>query len=284
MRILRTLTLGVGLAALLSSAPVLAQGAAKKKAPAEQPSESDAEARRVFKEGDKLYAEGDYEGAVTAFEKAYELSKQPALKYNLANAYERLARYQEALDALKEYEPHAAPDERDVVRRRLKKLKERADQQQKEKAAGADKAAASEPAPPPAEEPVAPSEPAPTNAEVSTASPTPVLGYVLLGVGAVGIGAGSFFGIQALGSKSDIDKLCSDVNGSKRCSSAAEDKISQNKTSALIADVSFAVGIAAAAVGAYIVIKGSKPKETTSARLEAGAGPQGGQVSLVGTF
>jgi tetratricopeptide (TPR) repeat protein len=278
------LALAAGLSVSLGAGTIWAQGAAKKKTAPEQ-TETDAEARRVFKEGDKLYAEGDYEGAVTAFEKAYELSKQPALKYNLANAYERLARYQQALDALKEYEPHAASDERDVVRRRLKKLKERADQQQKEKEAGTKAAPPTEAATPTApEEPAPPSEPAPATAEVSTSSKPPVLGYVLLGVGAVGIGAGSFFGIQALGSKSDIDKLCSDVSGSKRCSSAAEDKISQNKTSAVVADVSFAVGIAAAAVGAYLVIKGGTSNETTSARLEAGAGPNGGQVRLVGSF
>ncbi len=275
------LALAAGLTTVLCAGPALAQAGAKKKAAPEQ-NDSDAEARRVFKEGDKLYAEGDYEGAVTAFEKAYELSKQPALKYNLANAYERLARYEEALAALKEYEPHAAPDERDVVRRRLGKLKERADQQRKEKEQAGEKAPATPSEPAGATPPN--SEPEPASVAASSSNPTPVLGYVLLGVGAVGIGAGSYFGIQALGTKSDVDKLCSEGGGGKRCSSEAGSKISDNKSSAVIADVSFVVGIAAAAVGAYIVIKAPSAKETTTARLQAVPTSHGGQLGLVGTF
>jgi tetratricopeptide (TPR) repeat protein len=269
------------LTAVLLTPPVFAQGS-KKNASAQQ-NEADAEARRLFKEGDKQYAEGDYEGAVRAFEKAYELSKQPALKYNLANAYERLARYEEALGALKGYEPHAPADQREVVKRRIGKLQERVEQQNAERA----KRTSNDQVPvePGQATPSAPNEePSPSGASLSTASPTPVLGYVLIGVGAIGLGTGAFFGIQALGSKSDAEELCTDSAGARRCPASASDSLSSNTRSAVIADVSIGVGLVAAAVGTYLVIKSKSAESTTSAQVRAGAGPRGGSLSLVGTF
>jgi tetratricopeptide (TPR) repeat protein len=267
------------LSALLAAPPVLAQGAGKKK-PATEQSQADIEARRVFKEGDRLYAEGDYEGAVRAFEKAFELSKQPALKYNLANAYERLARYEEALAALKDYEPHAAADERDVLKRRIGKLQERADQQKADR----EKAAATGEAPPEQAESAPASEARPADTSVSTAEPTPILGYVLVGVGAVGVGVGAFFGVQALGSKSDAEKACPEAGGARRCPSSASDTLSTNSRDALIADISIGVGLVAAAVGTYFIIKSPSSKDSASAQVRATAGPRGGNLSLVGTF
>jgi tetratricopeptide (TPR) repeat protein len=263
--------------ALVVAAPASAQS---KKKPAAEQNEGDAEARRLFKEGDKLYAEGDYEGAVRAFEKSYELSRQPALKYNLANAYERLARYEEALNALKEYEPHAAADERDVVKRRVGKLQERAEQQRLDKEKGIASSTPSESsteASPPASEPDAPAGGA------SVSSDTPVLGYVLVGVGAVGVGLGAYFGIQALGTQSDAEAACKESGGARRCPSSASGTLDSNQRSAIIADVGIGVGIVAAAVGTFLIFK-SKSKDTAATELRAAAGPQGGGLNLVGRF
>lgn len=264
--------------ALVVAPPASAQSTKKK--PAAEQNQGDAEARRLFKEGDKLYAEGDYEGAVRAFEKSYGLSHQPALKYNLANAYERLARYEEALSALKEYEPHAAADERDIVKRRIGKLQERADQQRLDKEKGAAPSPSSEPsteAAPPASELDAPASGA------SVSSDTPVLGYVLVGAGALGIGLGAFFGIQALGTQSDAEAACKESSGARRCPSSARDTLDSNQRNAIIADVGIGVGIVAAAVGTFLIFK-SKSKETASTELRAAAGPQGGGLNLVGRF
>jgi hypothetical protein len=269
------------LTAVFVTPPAFAQGSKKK--PSAEQSETDTEARRLFKEGDKQYAEGDYEGAVRAFEKAYQLSKQPALKYNLANAYERLARYEEALDALKGYEPHAPPDQRDVIKRRIGKLRERVEQQNAERAKSTTSeqppAESGQAAPPPPHE-----QPAAPGASLSTESPPPVLGYVLIGVGALGIGAGTFFGIRALGSKSDAEELCVENAGALRCPESASDSLSSNTRSAVIADVSIGVGLVAAAVGTYLVIKSKSAESATSAQLRAAAGPRGGSLSLQGTF
>jgi hypothetical protein len=278
---IRLLSAAIALAAALGAPHVLAETAKKKPAPAQ--ADADSEARRLYKEGDKLYAEGDYEGAVRAFEKSYELSQQPALQYNLANAYERLGRYDDGVKALQAYEPHATGDEREVVRRRIKKLQERADQQRLEKKEAPATSAGSEPpsaAPAPVEETPA----QPTDVAKPGASSPPILGYVLLGVGAVGLGVGSYFGLQALSTKSDAEGLCPDVSGKRTCPASADSTLSSNKRDAIVADVGFGVGIAAVAVGAYLVFAGGKPKETAAARLQPAAGPHGGGFSLIGTF
>ena len=49
------------------------------------------EARELFTQGQAAYETGDYETAVSSWERAYELDPRPLLQYNLAQAYERLA-------------------------------------------------------------------------------------------------------------------------------------------------------------------------------------------------
>ncbi len=61
----------------------------------------DARARELYLQGDREYQAGRYEQAVAAFQEAYRLSGRPLLLFNLANAYERLGRYAEALEALR---------------------------------------------------------------------------------------------------------------------------------------------------------------------------------------
>ena len=56
---------------------------------------------------------------IEAFRDAYALSKRPLLLFNLANAYERVGRYAKALESLRGYDPHALPDERDGISRRI---------------------------------------------------------------------------------------------------------------------------------------------------------------------
>jgi tetratricopeptide (TPR) repeat protein len=263
------------LAGMLAAAPPAA-AAPKKKPPAVQESESEREARRLYGEGDKLYAEGDYEGAVKAFGKAYELSQRPALKYNLANAYERLGRYEEAHEALRDYEPHASADERPVVQRRIEKLAERAEQQRREKASAstAKSAEDADASHPPSSD--RPPEPAPDSQKA------PIAGYALLGVGVVGLGLGTFFGLQALSSRSDAEDQCAEGGGVRRCPAAAQDALDTNQRNALIADISLGVGIVATAVGAYIVFKGSSQESATVVRAEARR--NGGGLSLAATF
>ena len=87
---------------------------------------ADQRARELYLRGDALYAEGLYGAAIELFLESYNLSGRPLLLFNLANAYERAGRYGEAAQALRAYEPHAMPDEREAIAGRLTRLEAQA--------------------------------------------------------------------------------------------------------------------------------------------------------------
>lgn len=78
------------------------------------------DARELFQRGRGAYETGDFEGAVEAWEAAYELDPRPLLKFNLAQAYERLGRLQESLDAYESFLAAAPSDAEDVPAARLR--------------------------------------------------------------------------------------------------------------------------------------------------------------------
>ncbi|MFK7927720.1 MAG: hypothetical protein AB8H79_06010 [Myxococcota bacterium] len=84
-----------------------------------------ARAAELFDNGSRLYEDGLYEQAIVAFEAAYDISKEPALFFNIANAYERLGKPREALDALNQYRPFVTADKRASLDRRVVALESR---------------------------------------------------------------------------------------------------------------------------------------------------------------
>jgi tetratricopeptide (TPR) repeat protein len=65
--------------------------------------EGDAAARQHFLTGQVYYDRADYVSAAREFDEAYHLSPRPELLYNLAQCYERLAQYPEAIAAYRGY-------------------------------------------------------------------------------------------------------------------------------------------------------------------------------------
>jgi hypothetical protein len=125
--------------------------------------------------------------------------------------------------------------------------------------------------PPPGATPPAPAESGGSN----------TLAYVLLGVGGVGIVAGSVTGIMAISAKGDLD--CPQ----NRCVGREGTDLESAKTVALVSTISFAVGIPAAAVGTVLLLtggskteRGKVEKRTFSARPYFGIGEAG----VVGEF
>jgi tetratricopeptide (TPR) repeat protein len=274
----RVLSAGAALAVLMHFLPAQAQPGSGN--PTEVRKDAENEARQSFREGDRLYAEGDYEGAVKAFEKAHALSGREALKYNMANAYERLGRYEAALSALRDYLPHTRPEEQDIVRRRIEKLEKRVEEQRLK----AQQAELGNDGSPPV---VAATPGGPAAADVPpSADPasTPVLGYVMLGVGALGLGVGTYFGLQALGDKSDAEASCVEAGSQRRCPARAQDSLDETKQKALIADISLGAGLLAGALGAYLVLSHGPKKAASSRMLRVGAGKRGTHLTLIGTF
>jgi tetratricopeptide (TPR) repeat protein len=152
------------------------------------------QAKQLYENGAVLYEEGAYEQAIIAFQKAYDLSGEMVLQYNIANCYERMGQWQAAADALDLYRVVAPSDERDRLLRRITSLEDRARVAAEQEAQLAKQAA---PAP-------APVEPAPILLQ-TTAAPVvqkrtnwPTIGA---GLGAVAVGGGlalgGFFGSRS---------------------------------------------------------------------------------------
>ena len=232
---------------------------------------ADARARRLYREGDRAYAEGRYEDAVDKFDAAYRLSQRPLLLYNLGNAYERLGRFDDAIRALRRYLPHADQDETSVIEARIGNLERRAEEARaKAEKEPSDEGAPSPPPPPP---------------ERDSPSP-PVLGWTLVGVGGVAAGVGTFFALSASGAADDAKRGCTSAAGGTVCSDSAQSDLDREQQMALLADVSFGLAVVALGVGAYLVISSGGDDEGASAQARVGATfrPGGGELSLAGRF
>lgn len=68
-----------------------------------QSSGADEEARALFQAGSVAFDEGRYENALEHFRRAYELSRRPALLYNVGVAAERVRHDEEALAAFQQF-------------------------------------------------------------------------------------------------------------------------------------------------------------------------------------
>jgi tetratricopeptide (TPR) repeat protein len=112
--------------------PAPAEPPAEEAAPAE-PAPSDpalAEARERLARGESLFAEGDHDGALAEFERAYEIVGEHPVRfmilYNIARAHEREFRYDLALRYYRRYLEEGGPDapRREAVTASLETLEE----------------------------------------------------------------------------------------------------------------------------------------------------------------
>jgi tetratricopeptide (TPR) repeat protein len=142
---------------------------------------SDKKAAHLFDESIERYRQGRFQEAIDLLKQAYALKPAPVLLYDLARAYEGLGDTDGALDAYRAYlrdDPTAK--DRGGIEVRIATLQRQHDEREARLHAAATPIT---PSPPPAEAPPA-----------HRASPVP---WVLVGVGAAGIGAGAVLGILA---------------------------------------------------------------------------------------
>lgn len=213
--------------------------------------DNEAAAREAFHQGDQLYLEGDYQGAVKAFEKAYALSGRIEMLFNLANAHERLDHYPEAAVALRGYIPHAPSGQRAALGRRLERLERLAQQERK--------------ASPPAV------TPAPPRPEHETIPVQRAVGIGLVGVGVTGAALGTGFAISAANTRSELDQQCQPGTSGRLCPSAAQPLLDRDQTHSLVADISFAAGAIAAASGIVLILR-SHEQERPELQTRLGPG------------
>ena len=235
--------------------------------------DTDARARELYENGARLYDEGLYEDAIAAWQAAHTLSERPLLLYNIANAYERIGRYQEALDHLNRYRALAPSSERDTLERRMRNIERRLEEE---------KAAPNATRPDqPAAEPVASLDTKPTQ---GTARPPHPAGVVLVVGGAVGLGLGGVFGGLALGQRASARALCQD-GASPLCPSEAKVHTDADRSWSLGGDIAFAAGGVALGAGIIALIATSRPGPDQAAlRLTPSLGPGGAAVLLEGRF
>lgn len=138
-------------------------------------------------------------------------------------------------------------------------------------------------APPPAEVPK--DEPAPAPVKASGGSST--LGWVALGVGVVGVGMGSYFGLTTLSKKSESDDHCGSKIGqsnANQCDQKGVDLRDEAKSAATLSTIGFAVGAVGIGAGIYFLATsgGSKEKSAKALWVQPAVGPKGGAVLLGG--
>ncbi len=227
-----------------------------------EPVDSELEARAAFHRGDRLYLEGDYEGAVKAFEEAYALSGRIEMLFNLANAHERLGNYDKASVALRGYIPHSPASTRAALEKRLDRFEELATkrQQKAEKTAEVVKELKENPRPFPLERTV---------------------GIGLLTLGSAAVLTGTGFGISALGARAKLNDACETGASGRLCPPDAQEDLNRDRAHSTVADVAILSGLVGATIGTVLIVH-SKNKEARKLDLEIEVGA--GNIRLGGSF
>ncbi len=122
------------------------------------------------------------------------------------------------------------------------------------------------------------------SADTVTPPPSSVqktLGYVVGGVGLVGIGLGSAFGVMAISKRSDSDKLCSTATCSGPTGQEAVSLNEDAQSFATISNIGFGVGIVGLVAGTVLVL--TAPKQN-NVKVGFSVDPRGGGMSVAGAF
>ncbi len=114
-----------------------------------------------------------------------------------------------------------------------------------------------------------------------------VIGFVAIGVGAVGLAAGSYFGLAAISKRKDSDAECP----AEGCTPKGLELNDEAQKSATLSNVAFGIGVLAAGVGVYLVLSApSGPNESATAQpavrlaLRAAASPRLASLGISGSF
>jgi len=197
-------------------------------------------ARVLFANGKRLYDEGSYEAAIEAWEACYEISKLPALLYNLSNAHERLGDPREALSYLNRYRAIAdlPPEEHDRLARKASTLELRVREAEEQPAPVA-----------PATAPVEPSPLAPRRRSAAG-------GVALTVTGGAALVTGAVLGGLALQTRSQLREDCRDLGDGFLCTETASSDISRAEGLGTAAVVALGAGGAGLVSGVSLLVAG----------------------------
>jgi tetratricopeptide (TPR) repeat protein len=283
-RLVAQACLSLAIAAAVIGAPSTSSAEPRRKRPAAArtaATPNKTQAAELFKKGADAYLHGDFAGAIKLLDEAYALDPQPVLVYNMARAHEGLGHVDEAIALYERYlaEDPASTD-RGAIEQRLATLREQREERgrlEKEKAALAASRAAQQAEKDRLEERAREMRATPPE-EPPKRSSVP---YVVAGVGAAGLAAGTVFGLLALGKE--------DAGRSAVSLLDATEARDDGKTFATVANVSFIGGGALLAGGLLWWLldrssaRASEPAAAARrAPVRAGASP--GAFFVAGTF
>lgn len=245
---------------------------------------------RLFKKSQAAYQEGRFQDAASLLEEAYTLDPNPTLLFNLARAREGTGDVAGTIEAYRRYlkaDPKAK--DRPAIERRIANLKaqleerraleQKADEERKRREAlerqaeeekkrrEAERLAAPPPPPPPPPPPVKVVEP-------RNVSPWP---WIILGVGALGAGAGGVLGAMA----ADNHALAMD----EPVQTTAKELDDRAQTFALGANIAFAAGGAVALAGlVWGIVDVATLGEETKPDVIVGPSVSARGISISGRF
>ncbi len=219
---------------------------------------ADGDAEKLYQEGQTAYDAKQYDQAIAAWDKAYALSKLPALVFNLAQAHRLAGHCEKAVDAYKRFltlDPQST--ERPDAEQFLKELE--------------------------------PGCPAKQPAIVKTVPDIKLrfedrgkgqrrAGLVVGGAGLAVFAAGLYFGSRANSLAGEVEDACA-----AGCEWTPElaDKEASGKSATTIQYVLYAVGAAGIAGGAVLWFKGDSKRRITVEQPKTG---NGALVGLAGHF
>jgi tetratricopeptide (TPR) repeat protein len=238
--------------------------------------DEDLRARELYRNGEQLYEEGLYEDAIVAWERAYDLSGRPLLLYNIANALERIGKWEEALRRINQYRAFATEEERETLDRRMRAIERRLDEKNSQ---------------------AKPEEPTP---EADSSSSTtlilkpqrkaysPAPGPVALSItGGIGLTIGGVLAVMTQQARSEADALCRQTGETVLCPDTASDALNRDAQFSLGADLSLSLGAAALSTGIIFGVldrQGLLRSKKGQVLVIPGAGPGLATLRVEGSF
>ncbi len=111
------------------------------------------------------------------------------------------------------------------------------------------------------------------------------IGFVVAGIGVVALAGGTYFGVRALGTKSDADRQC-DANAF--CTQKGLDQHDDAQMQAHFSTAGLALGVIGVGVGTYLVLSAkasaSRPVPSAAWQLAPSLTPRGAGLAAVGSF
>lgn len=175
-------------------------------------------AKQAYKYGEQLFKEGNYPEAIKAFERAYGMTNRYQLLFNLALSHQFSADLEQARYYFEEYQRLAPAEQWNEAQQRIDNIDAILASKEVEEEAVENVVSQKE-------EKILPSWISPA----------------LWSMGTIGAAGGLYFGIKSQSESNSIQELCVE----NLCTLQAKDKMTSARTSALIADVAWGVGIGA---------------------------------------